>query len=103
MDEQQVAGALRQIGHGFLALAAALVDPDQPSEEDRQLALMREWGNRGLTRPEASALFRRHGFAPQAAGGWARGDWLTTSSDDRRYLTERSQQWVAQREEAGRG
>ncbi len=103
MDEQLGAAALRQIGHGFLALASSLGDPEQPSEEDRQLALMREWGNRGLTRPEASALFRRYGFAPQAAGGWARGDWLTTRSDDRRYLTDRSRQWVADQEEAGRG
>lgn len=26
----------------------------------------------GLTQQEASALFKKHGFAPQTTGGWAR-------------------------------
>ena len=41
------------------------------------------------------ALFRKHGFAPQTAGGWARGDWIQTRADDRHFITERSRQWLA--------
>jgi hypothetical protein len=43
-------------------------------------------------------LFHKHGFAPQTAGGWARGDWIETRDDGRRYITERSRQWVAEQE-----
>lgn len=48
---------------------------------------------------EASALFRKHGFSPQAAGGWVRGDWLEVRDDGRRYLTERSLRWRAEQED----
>jgi hypothetical protein len=47
---------------------------------------------------EASALFRKHGFAPQTAGGWARGDWIEVHDDGRRYITERSRGWPAEQE-----
>jgi hypothetical protein len=59
--------------------------------------VLAEWGERGLTRPQASALFRKHGLAPQAAGGWARGDWIEIRDDGLRYLTERSRRWLAER------
>ncbi len=97
MDPDQVAAALRQISDGFAALADAIAsDPSAPSEESRYRALLTEWGERGLTRAEASALFRAHGFSPQAAGGWARRDWLEVRADERRYLTDRSLQWLAE-------
>lgn len=96
-----VAAALRQIARGFDALADAFSVRQQPgsTSEQRALAVLREWGHRGLTRAEASALFRKHGFAPQTAGGWARGDWIRTTEDDRRHLTRRSQEWMAAQEE----
>ncbi|MFB4297974.1 hypothetical protein [Actinomadura sp. NTSP31] len=96
----RIAAALRQISAGFAALADAVsADPAEPPEEDRHRALITEWGEQGLTRAEASALFRKHGFSPQAAGGWVRGDWLEVRGDGRRYLTERSLRWRAEQEE----
>ncbi|WP_141578991.1 hypothetical protein [Actinomadura sp. WMMA1423] len=97
---EQVAAALRQIARGLTALADAISAPSGQSDEDRHLALMTEWGRRGLTRAEASALFRRHGFSPQAAGGWARGDWMEVRDDGNRYLTDRSLAWLADQEAA---
>lgn len=103
-DLQDVAAAIRQIARGFEALADSISSrPDQPPESVRTAALLREWGERGLTRAEASALFRRHGFAPQTAGGWARGDWIETRADGRRYVTGRSRLWLAEQEDADRG
>lgn len=93
--EDRIAAALRQIASGFTALADAVAaDPAQKPDEDRYRAVIEEWGHRGLTRSEASDLFRRHGFSPQAAGGWVRGDWLEVRDDGRRYLTARSLAWV---------
>jgi hypothetical protein len=101
---QDVAAAIRQIARGFDALAESIARrPDQPPESARTAALLREWDDRGLTRSEASALFRRHGFAPQTAGGWTRGDWIQTRSDGRRYITDRSRTWLAEQEDADRG
>jgi hypothetical protein len=101
---QDVAAALRQIARGFDALAESIArSPDQPPESARTEALLNEWGDRGLTRSQASALFRRHGFAPQTAGGWTRGDWIQTRSDGRRYITDRSRTWLAEQEDADRG
>ena len=98
---EDIAAALRQIARGFDALADAIVrSPDQPPESVRTAALLHEWGDRGLSRAEASALFRKHGFAPQTAGGWARGDWIETRADARRYLTGRSHTWLAEQKEA---
>ena len=96
MDVQAAAAALRLIARGFTDLADALdTDPAVP-EDDRIAALLEEWGARGLTREEASALFRRHGFAPQTAGGWARGEWIETR-DGLRYASDRSRQWLRER------
>jgi len=101
---QDVAAAIRQIARGFEALADSITrNPDQPPESARTAVLLREWGDRGLTRSEASALFRSHGFAPQTAGGWTRGDWIQTRSDGRRYITDRSRIWLAEQEGADRG
>lgn len=100
---RDVAAAIRQIARGFEALADSIArSPDQP-ESARTAALLRDWGDRGLTRSEASALFRRHGFAPQTAGGWTRGDWIQTRPDGRRYITDRSRAWLAGQEDADRG
>jgi hypothetical protein len=101
MEIDRIAVALRDIGRGLTALADALeARPDAPTEEDRQHALMSDWGRRGLTRPQTSELFRRHGFSPQAAGGWARGGWMELRPDGLRYLTARSLHWLDEREPA---
>lgn len=95
MNQPEIAAALRQISKGFDALATAIDPrPDSSTADDRYRAVLVEWGDRGLTREEASALLRRHGFSPQAAGGWARGDWIKTREDGLRYLTERSLRWI---------
>jgi hypothetical protein len=99
-DRAEIASALRQIGRGFDALADAIAG-GEAAEGHRELAILREWGDRGLSRAEASALFRKHGMAPQTAGGWARGDWIVSSDDGRRYVTERSRRWAAEQEEHG--
>lgn len=100
-DTEQVAAALRQISRGFAALADAVsTAPAGATQDERYVAVMTEWSDRGLTRAKASALFRKHGFAPQAAGGWARGDWLETRDDGRRYLTRRSRDWLRHQEDA---
>lgn len=99
-NRQEVAAALHQIARGVEALAEAIAGGDQQApQEDRVLEVLREWGPRGLDRAEASALFRRHGFSPQAAGGWVRGEWLETRDDGRRYLTDRSWRWMNERSE----
>jgi hypothetical protein len=96
---EDVAAALRQIARGFAALADAISrDPDQPPESARIAALLGEWGDQGLTRGEASALFRKHGFAPQTAGGWTRGGWIETRADNLRYTTCRSRQWLTEQD-----
>jgi hypothetical protein len=97
-DPDRIAAALRQVSRGFAALAEAVACPEEVSAEERYRRVIVEWGNRGLTRAETSALFRKHGFAPQASGGWARGDWIETHTDGRRYLTQRSLEWLAKQE-----
>ena len=86
---------MRQIARGLEALADAVAEEPAPQEQ-RELAVLREWGNRGLDRAQASVLFRKHGFAPQTAGGWARGNWIESREDGRRYITERSRRWLAE-------
>jgi hypothetical protein len=98
-DQSEIATALRTISKGFAQLAEAIAAPaEQPKAGERERALLREWGGRGLSRAQASVLFRKHGFAPQTAGGWARGDWIETREDGLRYVTERSQRWLAEEE-----
>jgi hypothetical protein len=98
----EVSAALRQIARGFDALADALGEPKAP-EQKRVLEVLREWGDRGLTRAEASELLRKHGFAPQATGGWVRGNWIESRADGQRYLTDRSRRWVAEQKEPNDG
>jgi hypothetical protein len=93
-NQSAVATALRQIAKGFLALADAVDPTDGVSTDDRYRAVLEAWGDRGLTREQASRLFRQHGFAPQASGGWVRGDWIEVRDDGLRYATERSKRWL---------
>lgn len=101
-EHRDVAAALRQIGRGFEALAAAIEGGDgSVTAAERYRAVLVAWADRGLDRGEASALLRKHGFAPQSAGGWARGDWIETREDGLRYLTERSRRWVDEQGDDG--
>jgi hypothetical protein len=103
-DPREIAAALNQIARGLRALADAIAGgSEQRSEAARNAALLREWGDRGLTRAEASKLFRAHGFAPQTVGGWAKADWIETRADGRRYVSELSRQWLASQEEGDGG
>jgi hypothetical protein len=98
-DTDEVAGAIRQVAQGLIALADAVAGVvEQPAEPVRALELLSEWGERGLTRAEASALFRKHGFAPQTAGGWSRSDWIEIREDGHRYITDSSRRWVAEQQ-----
>ncbi|MBS1888211.1 MAG: hypothetical protein JSU06_13580 [Actinobacteria bacterium] len=101
-NAEEIAAALRQIAGGFGRLAAA-ISGDAPPTNQRMLDLMREWGDRGLSREEASSLFRRHGFSPQTAGGWSRGGWIELRDDDRRHLAERSRRWMAEQDTEAAG
>lgn len=99
MDAERLAEALRQLAKGFAAAAAALDPPiAHPPQEERVAAVLRDWGDRGLSRRDTSDLFRRHGFAPQTSGGWANGDWIESRPDGLRYITTRSRTWLAERD-----
>jgi len=98
MNNKEFAIALRQIARGLEALARALEGETLSEPEKRYRSALLEWGERGLTRFEASALLSRHGFAPQAAGAWARDKWIEVRADGLRYLTDRSRQWLAKEE-----
>lgn len=96
VHERDIAVALRQIARGFESLARAVEGDAYANPSDQRYRdVLSEWGDRGLTREETSRLLRKHGFAPQAAGGWVRGDWIETRADGLRYLTDRSQRWIA--------
>ncbi|MEV0345392.1 hypothetical protein AB0H88_06480 [Nonomuraea sp. NPDC050680] len=98
MDVARTQAALRLIARGFEELAAALGEAQEEAGEDERTArVIEEWGRRGLTQKEASALFQRHGFAPQTTGGWARGDWVEIRDDGLRYLTAKSHTWLEDR------
>ena len=98
MENREIAVALRQIARGLEALARALEGEKLSEPEKRYRSALLEWGERGLTRVEAKALLTRHGFAPQAAGAWARDKWTETRADGLRYLTDRSRRWLAKEE-----
>src|SRR5206468_778666 len=87
-NRSEISAALHGIARGFEALARAVAGEEPPPPEgERELAVLSEWGDRALSRAEASALFRKYGFAPQAAGGWARGEWIELREDGLRYIT----------------
>jgi hypothetical protein len=93
-----VVAALRRISRGIDALADALAGgTSQLSLREREHAALVEWAERGLTRDEASALLRRHGFAPQTAGGWARGNWIELHDDGLRYTTDKARRFLAEK------
>ena len=97
MDVPKIQSSLRLIARGLEELAAALGDEQEAGEDERTARVIQEWGRRGLTQKEASALVQRHGFAPQTTGGWARGEWVEIGDDGLRYLTAKSHTWLEER------
>ncbi|MFB4277854.1 hypothetical protein ACBJ59_21360 [Nonomuraea sp. MTCD27] len=97
MDVPKIQSSLRLIARGLEELAAALGDEQEAGEDERTARVIQDWGRRGLTQKEASALFQRHGFAPQTTGGWARGEWVEIGDDGLRYLTAKSHTWLEER------
>jgi hypothetical protein len=94
-DLVAVAAALRQVSRGLDALADALCGAaGEPTQDERYRAAIAEWGDRALTGPESIALMRRHGFAPQAVGGWIKGGWMEVGADGLRRMSARSLDWV---------
>lgn len=95
VDRARLQAGLRLIARGLDEIAAALDGPEEAGELERMARVIRDWGRRGLRKEEASALFKRHGFAPQTTGGWARGDWIEIGADGLRHLTPKSHEWLA--------
>jgi hypothetical protein len=94
-DLPAIAVALRQISRGLDALAEALSGAaGEATQDERYRAVIAEWGDRALTGPESIALMRRHGFAPQAVGGWIKGGWMETGADGLRRMSARSRKWA---------
>jgi hypothetical protein len=96
-DVRRLAQGLRMIGKGF-ELAASAFDGALTDDEDRlarEVAMIKEWGSRGLSQKAASQLCQRHGFAPQKIGAWVNGSWAEIRADGLRYLTPNSHKWAA--------
>lgn len=93
---------LRLIARGLEELAVGLGDAEEADEQERTARVIRAWGRRGLTQQQASALFKKHGFAPQTTGGWKRGAWIEIGEDGLRYLTTKSHDWLTEHTEADR-
>src|SRR5687768_6620370 len=94
-DLVAIAAALRQVSRGLDALADALTGATgEPTQDERYRAAIAEWGDRALTGPESIALLRRHGFAPQAVGGWIKGGWMEAGADGLRRMSARSREWA---------
>lgn len=62
----------------------------------RQAAALREFDvspERGHSRPQASAIFRRHGLDSRTLGIWVQNGHLA-HQDDRRWLTDKGREWA---------
>jgi hypothetical protein len=78
------------------------VEEDLPGVEnlERRLAVMRRFNvpaDQGLDRAQASQAFLENGYNPRSFGGWVRRGWIDRDGD-RRYLTDKGRQWIAELE-----
>lgn len=98
-DNTALIAALRKIGAGIQDVIDALDDEGgaEKTKTEREIALMKEFDRSpgdGLTQVEAVRACKRHGFAPQTVGAWARGGYLEIRNDDLRYLTKEGRHWL---------
>ena len=96
-DRKAIAAGLRQVSRS-LADLAALLDGNVPGDDlaARQTEALREFDvppERGLSRAEASAAFKKHGLDPRSSGSWIQGRYLMRE-DDRRWLAPRGREWM---------
>jgi hypothetical protein len=96
-DRKAIAAGLRQVSRSIAELAA-LLDGNVPGDDlqERQAAALREFDvppDRGLSRAEASAAFKKHGLDPRSSGSWIQGRYLARE-DDRRWLAPKGRKWI---------
>jgi hypothetical protein len=75
-------------------------EPPGAGDTGRRLAVMKRFdvpAGEGLDREQASRAFTENGYSPRSFGGWVRRGWITRDGD-RRYLTGKGRQWVADQE-----
>src|ERR1022692_410021 len=75
-------------------------EPPGAGDTGRRLAVMKRFdvpAGKGLDREQASRAFTENGYNPRSFGGWVRRGWITRDGD-RRYLTGKGRQWVADQE-----
>jgi hypothetical protein len=93
-----IAAALRQVSRSLFDLAD-LLDGNIPGDSGliaRHVATLREFDvppERGLSRAQASAVFKKHGLDPRSFGSWVQHGYLARE-DDRRWLTEPGREWA---------
>lgn len=93
-----IAAALRQVSRG-IADIADLIDGNIAGDSDRvarEAATLYEFDvspDRGLSRAQASAAFKKHGLNPRAFGSWVQGGYLARDGD-RRWLTDFGREWA---------
>jgi hypothetical protein len=98
LDVPRLAEGFRLIAKGHLLIAEVLEGQQVDmggDREARQVALIKEWGDRGLTQRQALKLCAKHGQRPQIIGAWTNGEWLEIR-DDRRYLTKKAIDWASE-------
>jgi hypothetical protein len=74
------------------------------SDAERMLAAMRSFdvpADEGLSRNDASRVIREQGCSPRLFGRWVAHGWMARDGD-RRYLTDKGRQWIADQEAIGR-
>jgi hypothetical protein len=97
-DRTAIAATIRKIGANFADLAD-LIEGNVRGDSGlvaRQIACLREFDvppERGLSRAEASAAFRKNGLDPRSMGSWVQGGYLAREYD-RRWLTQTGRDWA---------
>jgi len=104
-NSKAIVAVLRQVSRNIAELAA-LLDGNVPGDDlaVRQAAALREFDvppERGLSRAEASAAFKKHGLDPRSSGSWIQGRYLMREGD-RRWLAPRGREWMIAHENVSR-
>jgi hypothetical protein len=97
-NTKAIADKLRQVSRDISELAD-LIDGNIPGDRGRtarEIAVLREFDvkpSQGLSREQASAVFKRHGLNPRSFGSWVQGGYLARKGD-RRWLTDPGRDWA---------